>query len=92
MTMEKLVDLGTELVTIDLDALTADLDATGLQYVDLDVDGQLTVLTEHGTVEFWQAMPDGSGADNTYWGTHTGGYEFCSSITHRAISMNPRRS
>lgn len=89
---KKHVELRDELVTIDIDTLWADLDADGLQYVNLDDEGQLTVLTKHGTVEIWQAMPEGCGMDNTYWGTHLGGYEFRGSIAHRAISMNPRHS
>jgi hypothetical protein len=72
------VILDNTLHTINVDALRAGLEKDGLEYVSLSLDGEL-ILIDGTSREVWQAMPEGAGANNTVWGDHAPGFEFCRS-------------
>ena len=75
--MFKRIILDNQLHSVDVDSLTADLSADGLQFVELSLDGELKIQ-DGDKIELWLARPEGCGASNTHWGNLPGGYEFCS--------------
>ncbi len=66
--------------------LGAELSEDGCKLIAISGHGELVIDDlAHGNDyeyrrEVWQAMPEGSGATNTYWGDYPGGYEFCRSV------------
>lgn len=64
-----------------IEALRGDLVADGLDFVRLDLDGEL-IIREGKKVERWQLREEGEGRDNTYWAPeyYPGGFEFCGSL------------
>ncbi len=74
---------------IDVSELEADLKADGYTLKTISHAGEIVIddITGEGYISgaaprraVWQAISAGSGADNTYWGNHPGGYEFCRSV------------
>lgn len=86
--MKKTIEISygetTETHEVALTPLARDLATDGLMFLDIDEFGALHVLTGD-TIEVWQARPEGSGANNTYWGDLIGGYEFCRSYAADGI-------